>query len=78
MAEFDHGIKRITDTTAKELAQIARLKCDRMQPLEGSLPATTELLADRAFLARRKRERFVVYYEFYTQWDRNAPCGAKS
>jgi hypothetical protein len=73
MAEFDHGIKRITDTTAKELARIAHLKCDRLQPLESTLPATTELLADRAFLARCKREQFVVYYEFYTQWDRNAP-----
>jgi hypothetical protein len=44
-----------------------------LQPLESTLPATTELVADRAFLARRRRERFVVYYEFYTQWDRNAP-----
>jgi hypothetical protein len=73
MAEFDHGIKRITDTSARELAQIAGLACRQLTPLEGTLPATTELLADRAFHASRGRERFVVYFEFYTRWDRHAP-----
>src|SRR5205823_864888 len=32
-----------------------------------------ELLADRVFRARRGRERFVVYFEFYTCWNRQAP-----
>src|SRR6266446_1899288 len=73
MAEFDHGVKQITDTTARELARVARLECDHLQPVESTLPTTTELLADRAFRARRGRERFVVYYEFYTRWHRNAP-----
>jgi len=73
MAEFDHGIKQITDTTARELARVAGLTCERLTPLEGSLPATTELLADRAFRAQQRRERFVVYFEFYTRWDRHAP-----
>src|SRR5947209_20593613 len=73
MAEFDHGIKQITDTTARELARVAGLTCERLTPLEGSLPATTELLADRAFRARQRRERFVIYFEFYTRWDRHAP-----
>src|SRR6516162_4632389 len=73
MAEFDHGIKRITDTSARELARVAGLACGRLTPLEGTLPATTELLADRAFRASRGRERFVVYFEFYTRWDRHAP-----
>jgi hypothetical protein len=73
MAEFDHGIKQITDTSARELARVAGLACRRLTPLEGTLPATTELLADRAFRASRGRERFVVYFEFYTRWDRHAP-----
>ncbi len=73
MAEFDHGIKRITDTSARELARVAGLVCRQLAPLEGTLPATTELLADRAFRASRGRERFVVYFEFYTRWDRQAP-----
>jgi hypothetical protein len=72
MAEFDHGIKRITDTSARELARAAGVRCQRLTPLEGTLPATTELLADRAFRATRGRERFVVYFEFYTVWDRHA------
>lgn len=66
MAEFDHGIKRITDSTARELARVARLDCRYLKPLDSSLPATTELLADRAFRARRGHERFIVYFEFYT------------
>jgi hypothetical protein len=73
MAEFDHGIKLITDTSARELARVAGVACDRLRPVEGTLPSTTELLADRAFTASRGRERFVVYFEFYTRWDTNAP-----
>ena len=73
MAEFDHGVKLITDTTARELARVAGLDCRRLTPLESSLPATTELLADRAFRAGSGRERFVVYFEYYTRWDRDAP-----
>ena len=73
MAELDHGIKRITDTAARELARVAGLACERMRPLESTLPSTTELLADRAFRASRGRERFIVYFEFYTRWDRHAP-----
>jgi len=34
---------------------------------------TTERLADRAFRARRGRERFVVYMEAYTVWTKTAP-----
>jgi hypothetical protein len=73
MAEFDHGIKQITDTYARELARVAGLACQRMRPVESTLPATTELLADRAFRASRGRERFIAYFEFYTRWDRHAP-----
>jgi hypothetical protein len=73
MAEFDHGLKRITDTSARELVRVAGIACGRLTPLEGTLPATVELLADRAFRASRGRERFVVYFEFYTRWHRHAP-----
>jgi hypothetical protein len=73
MAEFDHGVKQITDTKARELARVARVECGRLEPLESTLPATTELLADRAFRARNGREPFVLYFEFYTRWAKNAP-----
>ena len=73
MAEFDHGIKLITDTSGRELARVAGVECRRLQPVESTLPRTTEMLADRAFRASRGRQRFVLYFEFYTYWDRNAP-----
>ncbi|MCI0456604.1 MAG: hypothetical protein L0Z62_06445 [Gemmataceae bacterium] len=72
MAEFDHGIKIIATTSGLQLAQIAGVQCQRLEPLESTLQATTELLADRVFLGRQGRERFVVYFEFYTEWDRGA------
>jgi len=53
MAAFDRGVKLITDTIAREVARVAGLACRRLTPLEGTLPATTELLADRA--VRKKR-----------------------
>jgi hypothetical protein len=73
MAEFDHAIKLITDTSARELARAGGLSCSRMRPLEGTLPATTELLADRAFRTSQGREWFIVYFEFYTRWHHQAP-----
>jgi hypothetical protein len=73
MAEFDHGIKIIASTNGRELARVAGLECQRWQPLESTLPATTELLADRAFRAQQAREHFVVYFEFYTTWNLDAP-----
>jgi hypothetical protein len=72
MAEFDHGFKMIANTTNRELARVAGVAC-QLHPLESTLPKTIELLADRAFQAKRGRERFVRYFEFYTTWDRNAP-----
>jgi hypothetical protein len=45
--------------------------CQRLQPLESTLPRMTEMLAHRAFRVRRGRERFVLYFEFYTYWDRD-------
>jgi hypothetical protein len=73
MAEFDHGTKRIAEATGRQLARIAGIECATWEPLEGTLPITVELLADRAFLATRPGERFVMYFEFYTTWDAEAP-----
>lgn len=73
MAEFDHGIKTIAETTGRQIARLAGVECQRWRPLESTLQTTTELLADRVFLAQQGRQRFVVYFEFYTKWDRNAP-----
>jgi hypothetical protein len=73
MAEFDHGTKMIAQTTGLPLTRLARVQCQRLEPLESTLQATTELLADRVFLARNRRERFVVYFEFSTVWDPDAP-----
>jgi hypothetical protein len=72
MAEFDQGIKLIADTTSRQLARLAGIACQDWAPLESTLPATLELLADRVFVARQRRRRFVVYFEFYTRWDANA------
>jgi hypothetical protein len=73
MAEFDHGIKIIASTSAQQLARVGGVACRSLEPLESTLPATMELLADRVFLAQEGRQRFVVYFEFYTTWDRDAP-----
>ncbi|MBV9121893.1 MAG: hypothetical protein JO112_00870 [Planctomycetes bacterium] len=73
MAEFDHSMKIITDSSGRELARLAGVNCQRLRPVESTVARTTELLADRAFRATWRRERFVLYFEFYTRWDRNAP-----
>jgi hypothetical protein len=73
MAEFDHGIKRIAETTGRQLARIAGVPTQHWGSVESTLPSTIELLADRVFRARQRRERFLVYFEFYTTWDRAAP-----
>ena len=72
MAEFDHGVKMIAETTARQLAQVAGLTCTRWRPLESTLQVTTERLADRVFRADRGREKFVVYFEFFTHWHKKA------
>src|SRR5947209_3099764 len=73
MPQSDHGIKEIADAAGQQLARIAGVESSRWAPLESTLPTTTELLADRVFLARLRRERFAVYFEFYTRWERDAP-----
>jgi hypothetical protein len=73
MAEFDHGLKMIAETTGRQLALLAGVECQQWRPAESTLQLSVEKLADRVFLARQGGKRFVVYFEFYTQWDRNAP-----
>jgi hypothetical protein len=73
MAEFDHGVKMIAASAGRELARLAGVECTAWEPAESTVQMTTEHLADRVFQARRRRERFLVYFEFYTNWDANAP-----
>ncbi len=72
MAEFDHGVKMIAASTGRQLAQVAGVTCTRWRPLESTLQATTERLADRVFRGHQGREKFVVYFEFFTHWHKNA------
>jgi len=71
MAEFDHGMKKIAQTTGRQLARVAGVVCERWGPIESTLQVTTEFLSDRAFLAEQDGERFVVYFEFFTTWHSN-------
>jgi hypothetical protein len=73
MAELDQGLKQIAETAGRLLARVAGVPCRQWSPLESTLQITTERLADRVFLARQGRQRFVVYFEFYTTWDPDAP-----
>jgi hypothetical protein len=72
MAAFDHSMKAIARLAGRDLARLAGVQTRRWEPLESTVQ-TTELLADRAFRAAQGRERFVVYMEFYTEWDADAP-----
>jgi hypothetical protein len=71
MAEFDHGMKKIAQTTGRQLARVAGVVCQQWGPIESTLQITTEFLSDRAFIAQQDRERFVVYFEFFTTWHSN-------
>jgi hypothetical protein len=69
MARFDHAMKQIAETTGRPLARIAGVECSGWAPLESTLPATVEKIADRAFRATQGDSSFIVYFEFYTTWD---------
>jgi len=73
MAEFDHGFKIIARESGRALARVAGFDCRQWKPCESTLQATTERLADRVFLARQGKERFAVYLEFVTTWNRGVP-----
>jgi len=73
MPAIDHGFKMIARTTGRALARVAGVDCDDWKPIESTLQATTERLADRVFQARHGPEKFVVYMEFATTWNRAIP-----
>jgi hypothetical protein len=51
---------------------VAGESCTEWEPITSEVQ-TVERLADRAFRAARGEERFVVYFEAYTYWDKSAP-----
>ena len=77
MQDSERGFKEVTRLVGRELARMAGVECDRWRPLVSEVQ-TTERFADRAFLAGRGGERFVVYFEAYTRWNRRAPWNAMS
>ena len=72
MPAFDAGFKIITRISGRQLAGLALAPVDDWAPLVTEVQ-TTERFADRAFRARQGRERFVVYFEAYTYWKKEAP-----
>src|SRR5207253_6567697 len=72
MPIYDSGFKIVAHHAGRYLAHLGRVAVDAWQPLVSEVQ-TTERLADRAFRARRGRERFIVYMEAYTLWTSTAP-----
>jgi hypothetical protein len=72
MPDYDASFKIVARASGRQLAQLAGFDCRQWEPIGGEVQAT-ERLADRAFRARRGRDRCVVYMEAYTRWDRDAP-----
>jgi hypothetical protein len=72
MPDFDAGFKIVAHHVGRQLAELAGVVGQQWEPMVSEVQAT-ERLADRAFRARRGRERFVVYMEAYTRWSRSAP-----
>ena len=72
MPIYDSGFKIVAHHAGRHLAHLGRVAVDAWQPLVSEVQ-TTERLADRAFRARRGRERFIVYMEAYTLWTSTAP-----
>lgn len=69
MPALDHGFKEIAQHAGRALARIAGLECEGWTPVESTLQATTEKLADRAFRTKVDGIECVVYMEFIAQWD---------
>jgi hypothetical protein len=72
MPVFDSGFKIVTRNAGRQLTEMGGVAVDDLTPVLSEVQ-TTERFADRAFLARRGRHRFVVYLEAYTYWKREAP-----
>ncbi|MBL8796904.1 MAG: hypothetical protein JNM56_23585 [Planctomycetia bacterium] len=71
MPDYDVSFKMVARASGQQLARLAGLDCHQWQPIGGEVQAT-ERLADRAFRARRGRDRCVVYMEAYTRWNKHA------
>jgi hypothetical protein len=72
MFDLDRGFKMLTHESGRQLAEMAGVSCQQWEAIPGDVQ-TTERLADRVFRARQRGERFVVYMEAYTYWDKAAP-----
>ena len=82
MAKLDHGIKRITDTSARELRVSRVWRASGCGPWRGRCLQRPNCWRI-AFRASHGRERFLVYFEFYTcgtgsAWDMLAKSGLLS
>ncbi len=72
MPAYDSGFKIAACTSGRQLADVAMSPVDEWLPVVSEVQ-TAERFADRAFLARRGSEWFVVYLEAYTHWRKEAP-----
>jgi hypothetical protein len=72
MPVLDSGFKIVTRVSGRQLALVAIPPMDDWAPIVSEVQ-TIERFADRAFRARRGQERFVVYFEAYTYWRKEAP-----
>jgi hypothetical protein len=72
MPDYDAGFKIVARNAGQPLTRLAGVDCHEWEPIGGEVQAV-ERLADRTFRARHGRERFVVYIEAYTRWNRAAP-----
>jgi hypothetical protein len=72
MPAFDSGFKIVTREAGRRLTEVANFPVDAWTPLVSEVQ-TTERFADRAFRARRGPHSFVIYFEAYTTWKREAP-----
>src|SRR5258707_111911 len=73
MLDYDRGFKIIARAAGRQLARMAGVECRGWTPIVSEGQATTERLADRGFRGRARRQRFVVYMEFYTYWNHDVP-----
>ena len=72
MPAFDSGFKIAARTSGRQLADIVMSPVDEWLQVVSEVQ-TAERFADRAFRARRGSEWFVVYFEAYTHWRKEAP-----
>ena len=71
MQETDIAFKYLNRHGGHAMTQeLGGVPCDRLKPIEGEVQAVTRL-EDRAFIATHDKEKFVVYMEAYTRWDKS-------